>query len=291
MSYLHAHWLGKQTLFRSFWINFVALRLAIWAFPLSLFVSAPIPVTLAGMLAVADFAVFMWQVVGLVRSAENHMLSRGGMAPTWGVYVAIAVVVFGIATQWLGLFQMTLARPESDLFSTRMDRLHASKYELSVSQDGSAMMLSGTVELGVTRALASLLDENAGIRRIELDSAGGNIYEARGLASLLLPLRLHTHVESECSSACTIIYMAGEERTLGEDAKLGFHAYRLDTDIDMPHIDVEAEQEKDRQYFIARELSEAFLARIFERDNSAIWFPKRSELEAAGITRMRDSIN
>ena len=85
--------------------------------------------------------------------------------------------------------------------------------------------------------------------------------------------------------------MAGDERTLGRDAKLGFHAYRLDTDIDMPHIDVEAEQERDRKYFSARDLSAAFLSRIFERENSAIWFPKRSELDKAGVTTSRHTEN
>ena len=181
MNYLRTHWLGEQPLFRSFWINFVALRLVLWALPVNVIAPGPLPLYLVGVAIAADFSIFIWQLVGVVRSAENHMLARGGMAPTWGIYASIAVAVFGIATHWLGLFQMTLAKPDSELFTTRMDRMHASRYELTVSDDGNVMRLSGTVELGVTKALAALLDNNSGIGRIELNSAGGNIYEARAL--------------------------------------------------------------------------------------------------------------
>ncbi|MCP4999919.1 MAG: hypothetical protein GY933_14530 [Hyphomicrobiales bacterium] len=288
---MRTHWLGEQSLFRSFWINFVAVRLLLWALPLHLIASDPLPVAVMVAAVVADFALFIWQTVGVVRSADNHMLSRGGQAPTWGIYAAIAVAVFGVASQWLGLFQMTLVKPDSELFTTKMDRMHAANYELSVSGDGSVLTLTGTIDLGVTKATTALLGAEPLINRIELSSNGGNIYEARGLAALLLPLKLQTHVEEECSSACTIVYMAGDERTLGKNARLGFHTYRLDTDIVMPHIDVEAEQDRDRKYFGERRLSKTFLARIYERENTAIWFPDRSELDAAGVTNSPESLN
>lgn len=291
MSYLRTHWLGEQSLFRSFWINFVAVRVLLWVLPLHFIAPDPLPVVVMVSAMAADFAIFIWQTVGVVRSAENHMLSRGGQAPTWGIYAAIAVMVFGIASQWLGLFQMTLTKPDSELFTTKMDRMHAANYQLSMSGDGSVLTFTGTIDLGATKAAAALLEKQPNIRRIELSSSGGNIYEARGLAALLLPLKLQTHVGLECSSACTIVFMAGQERTLGKDAKLGFHAYRLDTDLVMPHIDVEAEQDRDRKYFGDRRLSKTFLARIYDRENTAIWYPDRSELDEAGVTNSPGSLN
>ncbi|WP_368466122.1 hypothetical protein [Hoeflea sp. TYP-13] len=285
MNYLRTHWRGEQPLFRSFWINFVALRLAIWFFPLHLVAPDPLPASAVIVLVAADFTIFVWQMVGLVRSAENHMLAKGGMAPTWGIYASIAVAVFGIATQWLGLYQMTLAKPDSELFTTIMDRQHAAEYDMAVSDDGKVLTFNGTIALGVTKAAVRLFEAEPDIRRIELQSTGGNIYEARGLAALLLPKRIGTHVEDECSSACTIVFMAGEERTLGRNAKLGFHAYRLDTDIVMPNVDVGEEQDRDRNFFKQRRLSEKFLARIYDREHTAIWFPERSELDAAGVTK------
>lgn len=283
MMYLRTHWRGEQSLLWSFWINLVAVRALLWSLPLHALSPDPLPVPVMLVAIAADFALFIWQIVGVVRSAEKHMLLRGGMAPTWGIYAAIAVVVFAMATQWLGLYQMTLDKPQNELFTTRMDRLHASRYELRVADDGKSLLLDGTIELGLTRAATALLEQQPQITRIELSSAGGNIYEARGMAALLLPLQLQTHVESECSSACTLVFMAGQERTVGSNARLGFHAYRLDTAILMPHIDVEAEQERDRSYFLTRDLDSRFLSRIFERENAEIWFPDHQELQAAGV--------
>lgn len=289
MNYLRAHWRGEQPLVLSFWVNLVAARVVLWTVPFHALSPAPLPFPILPILIAADFALFLWQIVGVVRSAENHMLLRGGMAPTWGIYAAIAVVVFAMVTQWLGLYQMTLDKPDEELFTDRMDRLHASQYDLRVADDGKALLLDGTIALGITKATAALLAQQPQIERIELASTGGNIFEARGMAALILPLQLRTHVETECSSACTLVFMAGEERSLGQQARLGFHAYRLDSDIQMPHIDIVSEQERDRSFFLARNLDADFLERIFERENAEIWFPDHRELQDAGVIRMPGS--
>jgi hypothetical protein len=283
MKYLRAHWLGEQPLLLSFWVNLVAVRALLWTLPLR--VLAPDPLTVTAMITViaADFALFVWQIVGVVRSAENRMLSRGGLAPTWGIFAALAVVVFAMTTQWLGLYQMTIEKPANELFAAKMDRLRESHYRLRVAQDGRSLSLEGTIELGMTKATAAILKREPRISRIELSSTGGNIFEARGMAALLLPLQLQTHVETECSSACTLVFMAGKQRTLGRNARLGFHAYRIDSYLVMPHIDVQAEQDRDRNYFFERRLTGSFLSRIYERDNADIWFPDRTELLAAGV--------
>ena len=285
MTYLRAHWRGEQPLLLSFWINLVAVRALLWTLPLHALSPDPLPMPVLPVVIAADFALFVWQIVGVVRSVENHMLDRGGMAPTWGIYAAIAVVVFAMVTQWLGFYQLTQDKPDDELFTTRMDRLHASQYDLRVADDGTSLLLDGTIALGITKATAALLTQQPRIQRIELASTGGNIFEARGMAALILPLQVQTHVESECSSACTLVFMAGEERTLGKNARLGFHAYRLDSDIVMPHVDIVSEQERDRSFFLARDLDAQFLSRIFERENAEIWFPDHRELQAAGVIR------
>ncbi|MEM9106325.1 MAG: hypothetical protein AAGC96_11780, partial [Pseudomonadota bacterium] len=248
MKYLRAHWRGELSLPLSFWVNLVAVRLILWTLPLHALSPDPLPLPALPAAIAADFALFIWQIVGVVRSAEKHMLVRGGMAPTWGIYAAIAVVVFAMVTQWLGMYHLTLERPEEELFTTQMDRLHASEYDLRVAADGKVLFLDGSIELGITRTMASLLEQQPQIRRFELSSTGGNIFEARGMAALILPLRLQTHVETECSSACTLVFMAGEKRTLGQQGRLGFHAYRIDSGIRMPHIDILSEQEQDRSF-------------------------------------------
>ena len=47
------------------------------------------------------------------------------------------------------------------------------------------------------------------------------------MAELLRKRKLNTHVMDECSSACTLAFLAGEVRTISRKGALGFHASRL----------------------------------------------------------------
>ena len=116
-----------------------------------------------------------------------------------------------------------------------------------------------------------------------LESEGGNIYEARGLAKLIREAKLSTHVETFCSSACTITFIGGIERTLANGAGLGFHQYRVDADYMVAFTDPLAEQAKDRALFAEAGVSEAFLERMFREDADGMWFPSVAELLAANV--------
>ncbi|MDF1778564.1 MAG: hypothetical protein P1V13_21270 [Rhizobiaceae bacterium] len=286
--YIHRHWRGEQSLFLSFWINFAGLRLLIWFAPLphnlhNLIPSNPLPLAMALSLMAADLLVFIWQTVGLLRCGEKHVVNQGGMALVWGSYAAIIVAVFAVGTQWIGLYQLTLQPAQTELFTTRMDRLHASQYTLAISDDRRIMHFNGTISLGSSKALQRMLDNNPNVAQLLLQSDGGNIYEARGMAAIIMQRQLNTRAEQECSSACTIVFMAGLKRTLGQRGKLGFHGYRLDTNTFIPNVDIAEEQEKDRQYFLARQISDPFVDRIYNEAYSSIWYPDRTQLIDAGI--------
>lgn len=283
MTYIQRHWRGEQSLFLSFWINFVGLRLLIWFIPLQPTLLNSLPLALSLGLMAADLLVFIWQTVGLIRWGEMHVANQGGMALVWGTYATIIVAFFAVGTQWMALYQMTMQPVETELFTTRMDRLHASRYTLVVSNDGHTMHFNGTISLGSSKALQRSLTINPGVTQLVLQSDGGNIYEARGMAAVIMQRQLNTRAEQECSSACTIVFMAGLKRTLGQRGKLGFHGYRLETNTFIPNVDIAKEQEKDRQFFLARQISAPFLDRIYNEAYSSIWYPDRAQLINAGI--------
>ncbi len=286
--YIHRHWRGEQSLFLCFWVNFVGLRLLIWFIPLqptllNLTLLNPLPLAISLGLMATDLLVFIWQTVGLIRCGEKHVANQGGMALVWGTYAAIIVAFFAVGTQWMALYQLTMQPAQTELFTTRMDRLHASRYTLTISDDGHTMHFNGTISLGSSKALQRSLNINPGVTELILRSDGGNIYEARGMAAMIMQRQLNTHTEQECSSACTIVFMAGLKRTLGQTGKLGFHGYRLETDTFIPNVDIAKEQEKDRQFFLARKISAPFLNRIYNETYSSIWYPDRRQLIDAGI--------
>ncbi|MEM6498311.1 MAG: hypothetical protein AAF709_16505, partial [Pseudomonadota bacterium] len=83
-----------------------------------------------------------------------------------------------------------------------------------------------------------------------------------------------------CASACTLVYLAGEERPMSGKARLGFHKYDFNFVNKQPHpmINLAEEHAADRSFMKSRGLSDAFLENVFAQAHSEIWFPSNTEL-------------
>ncbi|KAA3632904.1 MAG: hypothetical protein DWQ08_02690, partial [Proteobacteria bacterium] len=66
----------------------------------------------------------------------------------------------------------------------------------------------------------------------------------------------------------------GRRRYLVEGARLGFHQYRYDSGKSLGYLDADAEQEKDRARYRARQIDERFLERVFETPVTEMWYPE-----------------
>jgi len=143
------------------------------------------------------------------------------------------------------------------------------------------------LDFGVTNDVAKILSNHSDVKGIILDSSGGIVYEGRGLFMLIKKHGLDTYSFKNCSSACTIAFIGGARRFLGENAKLGFHQYRLDSDKINPIVDIENEQKneqkKDLFLYESQMINDTFLNNIFEKPQHEIWFPIQNELLAAGV--------
>ena len=82
-------------------------------------------------------------------------------------------------------------------------------------------------------------------------------------------------------------YLLGADH-LGRGARLGFHQYRMDSTAYIPNVDIAEEQSRDRSFFERQAIDPEFLTRIFNSPHNAIWYPERSELEAAGVITKPD---
>jgi hypothetical protein len=76
----------------------------------------------------------------------------------------------------------------------------------------------------LTDALTASLSGHPDVRQIRLDSGGGLLDEAEDAARLIHTQHLDTVVNANCSSTCTVIFVAGIHRQLGANGQLGFHA-------------------------------------------------------------------
>jgi len=286
--YTRNHWTGSQSLAWSFWVNLVALRIAI-SIAQSLAVAnramdaAPMGMSAVTVLIFAHLAVFLWQVVGVLRAGERHLRHLGSISSTWGTQLGILIATMFVLSDIWSAWLLTSTVKDDVNFSDQMAHERAQTYSLKLLDDKITLQLSGEIPLGITKSVAALLATNPQIDTLSLSSGGGNIYEARGLAKLVRDARIDTLAVDDCSSACTIAFIGGVSRQLAPSARLGFHQYRVDATYDIPFANRILEQDRDRELFRENGVKDWFVERMFQETPEKIWYPSESELQKAGV--------
>lgn len=85
------------------------------------------------------------------------------------------------------------------------------KFELGFDSTDNLITLTGPFEIGVVAAFADALKKYSHTAGVVLDSPGGNVYQARGLAKLIEKYRLDTYAFGICYSSCTLAFIAGKK--------------------------------------------------------------------------------
>jgi hypothetical protein len=283
-NYLKQHWQGKFILAQAFWINLVLLFFLLGILERFIFppyIESELAVTTAviAYIIVVKLIIYPWQVVGVLRACDLRIKSDTGRSWATAAQVALvlslgATLVATIETwQSLQVFKRNLileqtAPPEP-------------LYSLDLIQQNTLIHLRGPFEIGITNRVAELIEQYPEITGIILDSVGGQIYEGRGLARLIKENNLQTFSLDKCLSSCTTAFVAGTIRTLGTNARLGFHQYRTYSLI--PSINVESEQAKDMAIFEKQGVSAEFLEKVFTQPPEEMWWPDIDELINAGV--------
>jgi len=245
------------------------------------YIHGELPVTVAVIVffILVRVIVYSWQIVGLIRCCGRHInsdISRSWVTAAQGVAVLslAATLVLTLETYLsLAFYKESLLPDEYTLLEP--------EYSLSLVSQDTLIHLQGPFEVGITRQVSDLINNNPDVSGIVLDSVGGQIYEGRGLAKVIRENSLDTYTTVECLSACTTAFVAGTVRTLGINARLGFHQYKTYSVI--PSINVKNEQSKDKEIFRRQGVSPEFLKKIFDTTPDDMWFPKIDELLRANI--------
>lgn len=243
------------------------------------------PPNLVWSLIALDLIWLIWLSRAHLRAADAHMLSSGAMAPIWGGYLLLALTVLASLSLWWQALLIANRPPEGLSYSQQRAQQHAERYSLTVSQNGQALVFTGEVTFGLTKAIRAQLQRNPRVTQLQLTSPGGHIYEARGVAKLIQAQGLATYASGLCASACTLIFAAGERRQLGPEGQLGFHGYTLEIFGGLPQIDLMAEQQKDRKFLISQGIHADFTDKIYATAPTDLWRPSPDQLRAAGVLR------
>ncbi len=282
------HWRGEFGLAFSFWVNVVALRLALylaqeWLSPEKGQDWSERSLAFIAWAVFAHVLVFIWQAVGLIRSAENHFKLTGSQASSWGAQLALVPLLFLNASYLLQAWQQSRPTIIEEDISNMMERQREQNYTLKIVPGMRAIELTGLIELGISRKIAGMFEQGFPARLLILESQGGNIYEARALAKLLSERGMNTHVPATCSSACTAAFIGGTKRTMASGARLGFHQYAIEGKVAIINVDPREEQEKDKILFLRQGVEQEFVDRMFDQPSSSMWFPDPGELVEANV--------
>ena len=151
-----------------------------------------------------------------------------------------------------------------------------------------------------------MLLENPDIKTLQLNSFGGLIEAAVYMSDIIIDYELDTHIVGECISSCAILFIAGEKRTIQRGSWLGFHQsswdkvsikdyYENNKDefgwenafeySSWIYKDTQKQIFRDMEYLIERGVEPLFAIKTMKADSKDMWYPRRKELEAAGVIR------
>ena len=160
------------------------------------------------------------------------------------------------------------------------------------------------IDYGHAETLLEILKANENIEMLILNSEGGLIEAGYDIADIVIDAELNTHVDIICESACATVFLAGKKRSLELGAKIGFHSsYWAAEDIheyftskkdimgwETPfefaswlYEDTQAEVFSDFEYLLERGVNAQFAIRTLKASSDSMWYPRRAELEAAGV--------
>lgn len=221
----------------------------------------------------------IWQTIGGFRSATRRIEEFGSSAH----YYVVLVVVLICGTSIFGKIA-SLSGGSIDYRQAAVDAYTPPErqFELGMNEAG-VLVFNGDIDRTATVALRKIARGLNSGTQLTLNSKGGLIVEARGMANTVKEFGLHTHVNEHCYSACTLVFIAGAERSLGLQGELGFHQYDVVSQTPLPWIVLKEEQEKDLAYFQEKNVAGWFLEKAYSAAHRSIWIPRRDELIAAGI--------
>lgn len=282
--YLKQHWVGVQPLWHAFVLNLIVLGvLVLWSLGQGIpWLQRQSVMSFNTLLATTMpllLLVLIWQVAGLWRGLAARQRVLGGFPDSWMIYIGLLGYLWLVLIAVFDLSRLTLPPPPPD---TPKPATQLSSVETGY---GQAVLLEGSLEFGVTQALEAILQKSPEIRQLLLDSPGGYIGEARGLMRLVRDFQLSTHVQSECYSACTLIFVSSDERTVGPTGSLGFHQYSMKPGFNTPWINPEEQQLRDRTLMLQQGVAPGFIERAYAEPHTSLWRPAIQELLDSGIVQ------
>lgn len=283
------HWRGGYSLGVSYWLINVVANVALVvlvAILVAIFTPRqgfePVPIFALTLSLWATVAIILvWQIVGVWRSAERYADERRKLKKgTFWAKAAQVMVVLGVL-QNLGAFNAT-GRPQLiELYRIAfLNDPDIPANELELSSDGLRLKITGGIKYGLARDIDTVLRAAPSVVAITLTSPGGRIAEAAKIFDIVRDRQLDTVVAAECASACTIIFAAGRNRFVLDEALLGFHGSYFPG---MTKAELDDANAEIASLYRAAGFDGLFVGKALSIPPEQMWYPTKSELLRAQV--------
>ena len=280
MEYIRAHWRGKHSLARSYWINGFLLGSLAGAGILGLdyllgkmWLSPGVIVVWLILLWGVTFVFSIWQLVGVWRSAGQHKAFTGRRL--WAA-LAQVVVVLG----WIGLAKSSLNYGKVGWLAFEVAaELGPIDYQVELV-DGD-IRFSGDITYYSVEMVREILSSNPNIDTLLINSPGGFTGPAMKLGSLVERSGLTVIAVTQCESACTMPLVASPRPTVIPGTVIGFHRAG---GVGIPQVEEQAVTALE-EYYRAQGVNPEVIERAISTPFENVWRPSLYQLAVYGVVK------
>lgn len=280
-SYFARHWRGQLSLGVSYWVSgLVAGSLvgfvAGTATPIQEALSLRLACGLSMFLSALAISSEVWWLIGVWRSASNHVSRRGRR---FWAGVAEAMVVLGFLNI-SALTYKTYIPQGIEMLSIIAGDAGLPPYQIHVLSGGTDIEFRGGLRAGSARELERILAAAPQAKVLHIESPGGRIREAREMMKLVRERGLTTYTSEDCQSAATLVLVSGKQRVIGANAKVGFHAGNI------PGMTLEQKNAGDdlvRSIMQSAGVSAQFINHVLATPPDQMWYPSFDEMLRSGV--------
>lgn len=282
--YTKDHWLGNLSLGVSCFVNGSAIAIIV-----ALLTTHAVDEIYQSDLSdkawlIATIAVFslsimmsVWAIIGIWRSATSHQKNAGTITSAIMAKLFASIGALGLVAQ------LSQAPPSILDNALVVVGIHPLGIPASLSVNGRTLHIDGTITIEVAEQFKGLISKHPEVDQVSLSSLGGSIDGAVDIASLIKERNLSTVVIGECSSACTLIFLASKVRAFDVDASLGFHSPSSGAAGDVVINGTSLEM---RLAYVDAGLSEPFADKAFWTPSNSMWYPTDDVLIKEGAVNL-----
>lgn len=288
MNYFKKHWKGELSLPVSYWINIVLVNLLFFYITEYIAIRIKHPIFIIKFIIISNiifhFTIYLWQIIGTWRCSKKY-INNGKKFWARIVRVIIIISTLFIVPRYLRLNKLQEANFEE---ISKLD------YKIDIVEKESKIHLIGGMKFGLSKEIQKLLDNNEKITGIIIDSHGGLIYEGYKLAEIIEKYNLNTYSIIECSSAATIAFIAGKERYISNETKMGFHnpfsILEIRKDIHLNAIETNTARKQNKfsksdylKYLQKHGVTNNFIDKLENLSSKDLFYPTINELIESNI--------